>query len=87
MVSISMMSFYVYPDETAKIWEIGYSGKLAKQKQKDGNGIGMHVAKELIALNRGEFIFNPTVTGNPVSVNEILYANNEVKIKIPIALR
>ena len=61
--------------------------EFAKQKQKDGNGIGMHVAKELIALNRGEFIFKPTVTGSPVSVNEILYSNNEVGIRIPVALR
>lgn len=83
-----MMSFYVFPDEIDAIWQIGYSGKLAKQHQKDGNGLGMHAIKKLIELSKGTFIFKPEIDiKKTVSVDDIKYSHNEVIIEIPLATK
>lgn len=85
IITIAMMSLHVHPDEVDKIWDIGYSGELAKKIQKDGNGLGMYAIKELITLNDGKFIFNPnTAVEKTISVDGIRYSNNEAIIKIPI---
>lgn len=87
-ISLSMMSFYVFPDEIDAIWQIGYSGKLAKQHQKDGNGLGMHAIKKLIELNNGTFIFNPEIDiRKTVSVDDIKYSHNEGIIEVSLATK
>lgn len=86
ILTIAMMSLYIHPNEVDKIWDIGYSGELAREIQKDGNGLGMYAIKELITLNHGEFIFYPnTAVEKSVSVNGIRYSNNKAIIKIPIS--
>lgn len=88
LINLAMLSLFVFPDEIERIWEIGYSGKLAKQTQKDGNGLGMHAIKKLIELNMGKFIFKPDIRiEKVVSFEGVMYANNEIIIEIPIAKR
>lgn len=84
VVNFSMMSFFIFPEESDKIWQDGYSGKLAKLTQKDGNGLGMRAIRELVAMNNGEFHFNPEINLNKsTNVNDIRYANNELSIVVP----
>lgn len=88
LIKLAMLSFFVFPDEKERIWDVGYSGKLAKQTQKDGNGLGMHAMKKLIELNMGKFIFKPDVRlENAIGFEGVMYANNEIAIEIPIAKR
>ncbi len=87
IVTISMLSLFVYPEEIDKIWEIGYSGKLAKKLQKDGSGIEMHAIQELVTLNKGQFFFKPNVKGTTLTTNDVLYSHNVAMVQVPSAPR
>jgi K+-sensing histidine kinase KdpD len=88
LINLAMLSLFVFPDEIERIWEEGYSGRLAKQTQKDGNGLGMNAIKKLIELNMGTFIFKPDIRiDKAVNFEGVMYANNEIIIEVPIAKR
>ena len=82
-IRFSMESFYVFPEETSKIFNDGYSGIQARISSLSGNGIGMYRAKQLIELNHGTISFQ---AGNVVRrENGIDYAVNVIEILLPIS--
>ena len=54
----------------------------AKNKSKDGHGIGMFYIKHLIEMNGGYFSINAGV--NVTNINGIPYANNEFLLSLPL---
>src|SRR5271163_982410 len=52
-IIFEMTSLKIKPDEIDRIFEETESGEYAKKIGKSGNGIGMHVAKRLLDLNKG----------------------------------
>jgi len=74
-VSFKMRSLYIDDDETQKIFDEGYSGKMAKICALNGDGIGMWRINQMMSLNKGSVkIINGK---NKIGINEKVYADNE----------
>jgi len=81
-VVFSMISYAIAEDEEDRIWEEGYSGRIAQKAQKDGNGLGMFAIRKLVELNGGTVrLFS---TGTTVNVENISYKNNNLEITVPL---
>lgn len=81
LVTFSMRSFYLYPQDVEKIFDDGYSGILAKQTELAGHGLGMFRAKQLLLKNNSTIVFNPgTIKYNYDGID---YADNRIIVKLP----
>lgn len=78
-VLFEMDSLYVYPEERTKVNVEGYSGKIAREIGKSGNGIGMSRISRLLALNK--ILFETEFGDEYEEVNSVLYACNMFAIK------
>jgi K+-sensing histidine kinase KdpD len=52
-VDFIMSSTHIYPNEREAIFQEGFSGKLAKIMEKNGDGIGMWRIRQIMELNNG----------------------------------
>lgn len=84
IVSISMTSILVLPDETNDIFLENYSGYWATELDLKGHGIGMFYAKKLVEMNKGEIVFCPGEES--YKLNGIPYAKNTIKITLNRAI-
>ncbi len=74
-IIFKMDSIQVMPDEVEKIFEDSYSGVKVKEKNFQGNGLGMGLIRKAMALNNATIEINP---GTIVEkINKIEYAHNE----------
>lgn len=79
-VIFEMTSLKIKPDEIDKIFDENESGEYAKKIGRSGHGIGMHVAKRLLGLNKGVIEIIPnfeksgatTIHGIPFERNRII---------------
>lgn len=78
-VLFEMESIYVYPDERDAINTEGYSGRIAKEIGKSGNGIGMSRISKLLALNN--ILFEKDFGDEYEEIEGVKYANNFFAIK------
>lgn len=74
-IIFKMASIQVMPDEVNKIFEDNYSGIKVKEKNYQGNGLGMGLIKKALALNNATIEINPGV--DVEKINKIEYAHNE----------
>lgn len=81
IITFSMLSLYISPDEEKEIFNDGYSGDLARKTGQSGSGIGMYRSKKLIELNKGEL--NLEAGDVSSSIDGIDYAHNKFIITIP----
>lgn len=58
-IVLDMTSTLIKPEETEIIFEEGFSGKLAHQTGKSGDGIGLSRAKKILELNGGSLSVDP----------------------------
>ena len=58
-IALDMISTQILPEETEIIFEEGFSGKLAHQTGKSGDGIGLSRAKKILELNGGSLCVDP----------------------------
>ncbi len=80
-IVFDMKSFYIPKDEVQKIFIEGYSGNIAKETNRAGNGIGMYRVKQLITLNRATI---ELIAGDRIlSYQDIDYSENKFIITIP----
>lgn len=74
-IIFKMISIQIMPDEVNKIFEDNFSGVKVKEKNYQGNGLGMGLIRNALALN------NATIEVNPKNfvekINKIEYAHNE----------
>ena len=81
VITFSMRSLYLYPDDIKNIFNDGYSGILAKQIGKAGHGLGMYRAKQLLLKNNSTIEFVPgTIIYKKDGID---YADNMIIVKIP----
>lgn len=75
-VSFKMKSLYIENDEVLKIFDEGYSGKIAKEFNLHGDGIGMWRIAQMMKLNNG----NVTLVNGleKFRVGDKTYADNEI---------
>lgn len=79
-ITFKMRSLYIYNDETEKIFDEGYSGKVACNCQLNGDGIGMWQILQMVKLNNGSVSVN---CGQEVlKINGVPYADNEIIITL-----
>lgn len=79
-IHLKMNSLRIEPDEEEKIFEEGYSGKIAKLCQRAGSGIGMARIKQLLEYNHATLQVTPHFhTAKPEILNHI-YQDNEFLI-------
>lgn len=80
-VVFDMITLKVDEDENEKIFESGYSGRLAIQLGKAGNGIGLFVAKKCFDFNEAIIVFSNNVREkDEVNRMGICYQNNQISI-------
>jgi hypothetical protein len=79
VLDFEMISMYIYPDEIEKIFEEGYSGRVPKNIGTNGSGIGLYMIKKLLSLNGADIEIIVDHKGL-ISINNILYSKNIVKI-------
>jgi len=84
-VIFEMESIYVYPDERSNICQEGYSGIIAKEIEKAGNGIGMSRIEKLLKLNG--ITFEASFGNEYEIIDSVKYANNTFKLlNIPASM-
>ncbi len=81
-VIFKMTSHTVFSSEIEKIFEEGYSGKEAKKASKQGDGIGLWRAQQMLGLNQGKVMFeagdvSEQVLGFNFSENKIIIRINK----------
>ena len=78
-IIFQMSSIHVMQDEVDKIFEDNYSGVKVKEKNYQGNGLGMGLIKKALALNNATI---EVIPGTVVEkINKIEYAENKFIFK------
>jgi signal transduction histidine kinase len=80
-----MTSLRVEEDEAERIFEEHYSGKTARAMRMNGLGIGMYLAKRLLALGGIGVRFIPGAP-LPSGLKDAGYAHNTIEIRFPQSL-
>lgn len=81
VIEFHMKSLKIEEKEVDSVFDKGVVGKWAKSSKKNGTGIGMYMAKEMILLNRGSisFILNK---GNDYYHQGFPYCYNILKVQL-----
>lgn len=80
-----MMSLKIEENEINSIFDKGVVGKWAKASKKDGTGVGMYMAREMIVLNGGDIFFKVKDKGNSYH-EDFPYQYNILEIKLKNAV-
>lgn len=81
-ILMNMKSLQILANERESIFLEGTRGAKAKLYNSEGNGVGMFMIKEIVKLNKGEFIFG-TRKESLILFNDIPYEENLFEIKLP----
>lgn len=82
-IIIDMLSIKIEEDEVSKITQDEFCGKYAKKINKNGKGIGMFVAKQVLALNHAKLDIIPRFDTRQAIFNGIEYESNRFIISFP----
>jgi len=82
-IEIDMLSLKIEEDEILKITQDEFCGKHAKKINKNGKGIGMFVAKQVLALNHAKIEIIPRFDTRQAILNGIEYEGNRFAISFP----
>ena len=84
-VRLAMDSLHIFPHEIPKILEDGYSGEIPRKLAKQGEGLGMAVAHEVIRRHQGSL---KVTCGAPRGgLGNAAYSYNTFEIAIPESRR
>lgn len=75
VISFTMTSIVIKPDEVDRIFDDGFSGCIPKANKINGSGLGMGLIKKAVELNNGTFSVIPGETYTKAK-NGIYYAQN-----------
>ena len=78
VIRFDMESLVINGDEQEKIFQEGYSGKNAVESKKNGEGIGLFLARAMADLNHGAL---NVIAGRPVRSD--IYARNSFILSVP----
>ena len=82
-IIMDMISVKIYNDEIEKIFQEGYTGKIPKKLDSCGNGIGLHMARQLLKKNSATIkILNNIDKEKSVRFKCNQYENNQVVITV-----
>lgn len=79
-IVFKMRSLHIESDEKEKIFNEGYSGKVACNCKLNGDGIGMWQIDQMVKLNNGQVAIN--CGEEAIRINGVPYADNEVIITL-----
>lgn len=80
-VVFDMLSLKIEPDEAESIFDEGYSGRIPRETNLAGKGVGLYMVKEMLRLNNASIKCIPNVSGRPsIYFNNFPYENNRFKI-------
>lgn len=83
-INIDMTSLKVEQAEKEKIFQEGFSGSLAQQKECCGTGVGLFIARRMIELNNGKISFFPDTNSRDRKHKDGYdYERNRIKIVFP----
>lgn len=81
-INMDMLSLRIEPEELNRLFEESYSGKLARQLNKAGSGIGLHTAVRALELNDAELIIVPKIDDRGArKVSGVNFDHNRFQIK------
>lgn len=81
IVIFSMTSYHIYSEDLDKIYNEGYSGKIAVEQKTAGQGLGMYLVNMMVQLHKAKLVIIP---GEDVKkTGKIIYSENEFILYIP----
>lgn len=81
-IHITMISIQITDKDYLNLFDEKYSGIYAKKLNRAGSGIGLHLVKRILELNKAELIIARNISPNiNVTYNKIPYEKNEFKIR------
>jgi len=82
VISMTMTSLKISPNEVSRLFEEGYSGNLAVKTGKAGGGIGVFLVKKVLELNNGsiELKIYPNTAESVLGID---YQMHTFEIKLP----
>ena len=83
-INIDMISLKLNPCDKEKIFQEGFSGDYAKQKEVCGSGVGLFIARKMIEFNKGKIVFIPDISPKDrKKVDNTPYEKNRIRITLP----
>ena len=80
-VVFDMLSLKIEPDEAESIFNEGYSGRIPRETNLAGKGVGLFMVKEMLRLNNASIKCTPNVSGRPsFDYNNFPYEHNRFEI-------
>lgn len=81
IVIFSMTSYHIYSEDFEKIYDEGYSGKIAVEQKTAGQGLGMYLVNLMVKLHDASLLIKP---GEEIKkIGKIPYSENEFVLRIP----
>lgn len=62
-ISFEMLSLAITDEDNDQLYNDGFSGTYAKKTQKNGDGLGMGIIRDLLALNNAQLIIHRDIGG------------------------
>lgn len=81
IVNFQMESYHIYDEDMAQMFHEGYSGKIAVEQKKSGQGLGMYLVDIMVKLHNAKLFIKPGKEAK--KIGKILYSNNEFELHIP----
>ncbi len=87
-IIFEMISIKIEDDETERIFEEGYSGRLVQKLHKAGKGIGLYIVKQILNMNQGslQVLRNGEIPSSAVQMG-IPFEHNTFIMSLPILNR
>jgi signal transduction histidine kinase len=83
-INIDMISLKVCDSDKEKIFQEGVSGECAKEKEVNGSGVGLYIARRMIELNNGTIKFFPNISlKESRKFENYPYEKNRIRIALP----
>lgn len=85
VIDFNMSSLHLYSEDLEHLYEEGYSGRLARQYNENGQGLGMYRAKIFVQWNKGTI---DVIAGEKIkTVKGVLYSDNVIRLKLLKAVK
>jgi signal transduction histidine kinase len=86
-VEISNYGVGILPDEKEKVFEYGYRGRLARDRNRFGSGIGLPTVKKIVEKHGGKVDIDSYIDGPIYEGSKLHPYKTSVKVYLPLEKR
>jgi signal transduction histidine kinase len=83
-IEVSNHGVGVLPDELEKVFEFGYRGKMARDRNRFGSGLGLPAVKKIVERHNGDITLDSVLDGESFDGSKLNPYKTTIKIFLPL---